>query len=302
MSLTLFTTCKPFRGEFARIQADALESWTRLEPRPEILVLGTSPGVAEACARLGLRHLPEVPCNEHGTPLLDGLLASAERAATTDLLGFVNADVLLTASPLAAACAVRAQLPRFLLIARRWNVPLDSPWDFEAPDWAGRLARFARATGDLEPVYGGVDLFVYPRGALPPVPGFAIGRARWDSALLYHARRAALPLVDATGLLVTVHPNHGYAHHPGDRRGVFEGPEARRNQALLGGAEHVFTAANATHVLGARGLRRAPLLDPLRAVRRLANLPALHPRLAGLSPLVRALAPLWRARTLLGRR
>lgn len=302
MSLTLFTTCKPFRGEFARIQADALESWTRLVPRPEILVLGDGEGVAAACARLGLRQVPEVPSNEHGTPFLDGLLATAEREAKGDFLGLVNADVLLTGSPLAAASAVRERLPRFLMIARRWNVPLEVPWNFASEDWAGRLARFARATGALEPVYGGVDLFVYPRGALPPVPAFAIGRARWDSALLYHARRAKLPLVDATERLVAVHPNHGYGHHPGDRRGVFEGPEARHNESLLGGAEYVFTAANATHVLGARGLRRAPLLDPLLAVRRLANLPALHPRLAGLAPFVRAIAPIWRARTLLGRR
>lgn len=299
MSLTLFTTCKPFRGEFARIQSDALESWTRLEPRPEILVLGDAQGVREACQRLGLRHVPKVPENEYGTPLVDGLVRVAEAEASHPLLGFVNADILLAQSPVAAAAEVAARFPRFLLLARRWNVPLAEPWRFDA-DWAPRLAAFARAQGRLEPVYGGVDLFVFPKGALAFPAGYAIGRGRWDSAILYRARLARLPVVDATERLVTVHPDHGYGHHPGDRDGVFAGPEAARNQALLGGAEHVFTAANATHVLDARGLHRAPLFDPLLAVRRLANLPALHPGLAPLAPVVRAAARLWRQRTHLG--
>ncbi|HVP28114.1 MAG TPA: hypothetical protein VMW35_03010 [Myxococcota bacterium] len=296
MRLTLFTTCKPFRGEFARIQSDALESWTRLDPRPEILVIGDAPGVDEACARLGLRRVPDVPSNEFGTPLLDGLVAAAERAASGELLAFVNADVLLPASPLAAAERVAERFARFLLVARRWNVPLAEPWDFSAPDWAARLEAFALARGRLEPVYGGVDLFVFPRGLFASLPAFAIGRGRWDSALVYHARAARVPVVDATASLVTVHPDHGYGHHPGDRSGVFQGPEAVRNEALLGGAEYVFSAANATHVLDARGLRRPRRLDPVLALRRLANLPALHPSLGLLVPLVRAAAPLWRAR------
>ncbi len=43
---TLFSTPKPFRGEFARIQRNAMRSWVALRPRPEILIFGDEEGTA----------------------------------------------------------------------------------------------------------------------------------------------------------------------------------------------------------------------------------------------------------------
>ena len=295
MSLTLFTTCKPFVGAFAAAQTRALASWRRAEPKAEILVLGTGAGVRECCDSLGLRHLPDVRCNEFGTPLLGELFATAERCARGDLLGYVNADILLASSPHAIARRVRASFPRFLLVARRWNLPYSPELDDAALASAERLEAFARARGRLEPVYGGIDLFVFSRGVFGELPRFAIGRGRWDSALLYHARRARVPVVDATDVLCALHPDHDYSHHPRGRAGVFRGVEALRNEQLLGGLEFALSALDATHVLRPSGLARQLRLEPALVLRRLATLPALHPRLRALAPLVRALAPLWRA-------
>jgi hypothetical protein len=71
--LTLFAIPKHFRGHIATIQRNAIASWTRLNPRPEIMLFGNEDGAAETARELGLRHFPEVARNEFGTPLLGDL-------------------------------------------------------------------------------------------------------------------------------------------------------------------------------------------------------------------------------------
>ncbi len=294
--LTLYTTCKPFRGDAARLQRNALRSFAALRPRPEILVFGDEAGVSEICAETGARQIVGVERTPSGIPLLSSLAEGAERAATGSFLGLVNADILLTSELETATLACAGRFERFLLIARRVNVDFEGELDVSSPDWEATLARTARSRGDVESVYGGVDLFVYPRGTFAPgeLPAMAIGRGRWDSALLYLARRRGLPVVDATAVLLNVHQNHDYGHEAGGVVGVFRGTDGRSNESLLGGDEFIFSALNATHVLGPEGLARLRVRNPLLVLRRLATAPAIHPWAAPLRPLVRALAPLWR--------
>lgn len=292
--LTLFTTCKPFDGQFARIQLNALRSWSALGPGCEVVVVGDEPGVRECCEELGFRQVPEVPRSESGTPLLDGLIAVAEQSARSETMALVNADIMLMRDLVPAVASIRARFDRFLMIARRWNVDLDLDWDFDAADWEPRLRRYVAARASLEAVYGGIDLFVFPRGTLRQVPPYAVGRTRWDSGLIYEARRLGLPVVDATDVVTCVHQNHDYSHHPQRTTGVHKGPEAMRNDALLGGAEFILSALNATHVLGASGIRRRVDLNPVYLLRKLATAPALYPALRPLAPVVGRLAPWWR--------
>jgi len=294
--ITLFTTCKPFRGEAARLQRNALRSWSRLHPTPEILVFGDEPGGAEICAEIGARQIREIERTPSGIPTLSCLAEGAEHHATRDFLCLVNADILLTSTlePAVAACA--AHFAEFLFISRRWNLDLAGELDFDTPGWEARLAADAHARGDLESIYGGVDLFLYPRGLwtkgeLPPM---AMGRGRWDSALLLLARKRGLPLVDATDLALNVHQNHDYSHEAGGVTAVFRGADGVENEALLGGDEFIFSALNATHVLGRDGLEPLRVRNPMLWLRLLATAPALHAWAAPLRPLVHALAPWWR--------
>ena len=59
-SLTIFTTPKKFDGHIGVIQRNAVASWTRMSPRPEVILFGTEPGTAEAAAEFGLRHISGV--------------------------------------------------------------------------------------------------------------------------------------------------------------------------------------------------------------------------------------------------
>lgn len=44
LPLTLFSTCKPFLEESARIQRNALQSWSKLPSVHEIIIFGMSLG------------------------------------------------------------------------------------------------------------------------------------------------------------------------------------------------------------------------------------------------------------------
>jgi 2-polyprenyl-3-methyl-5-hydroxy-6-metoxy-1,4-benzoquinol methylase len=301
-SLTLCTTCKPLRGRAAVSQGNALRSWARLGPGVEVVVLGDEPGVAEICAELGFRCVPEIPRNAWGTPVVSGLFELARREARGELVGWVNSDIILTPDLLPALARVRERFERFLLLVRRWNVDLEADWDYAAPDSEERLRRFAREHGELEPSYGGMDVFVFPRSVELPLPPFAIGRGRWDSALIYQARRLGIPVIDATEAVLSLHQNHDYVHIDGGTQSQIKGPEAQQNEEMLGGEAFIFTALNATHRLTPDGLERLRVRSPAGLLRVWATLPALHPRLRGLERAVSALAPLWRKAAALQRR
>ncbi|MCG8592437.1 MAG: class I SAM-dependent methyltransferase [Proteobacteria bacterium] len=294
--LTLVTTCKPFQGRSTRIQRNALASWAAIEPRPEILVVGNEPGVAETCLALGLRQVPDVERTESGTPVLSGLVEVAEKEARGDWIALVNADIMLTSGLEAAAAETAAHFPRFLLTARRWNLDLEREWDFKRADWEATLVREARERGRLEPRFGGVDLFVFSRGAwgAEPLPPFAVGRGRWDSGILYQARARGIPVVEATERVFNVHQNHDYSHDPQHTETSVPQPDWLRNEELMGGEEFIFSSLNATHVLGRSGLRRHRVGHPVLWLRRLATAPASHRWLRPLAPAVRRVAPLWR--------
>jgi hypothetical protein len=293
-SVTIFTTCKPFQGRFRTIQRNALRSWKSLGPECETIIFGAEPGVREHCAEFGFRHIPNVTRSEFGTPLLNGLFEGAETQASTDLLVFVNADIILTSDLLSATRVMKERFSQFLMIVRRWNAEISAEWDFESPIWEASLREFARERGKLEPRYGGVDVFVYRRGLWKTLPPFAIGRTRWDSALIYETLKQKFPVIDATPVVTTIHQNHDYSHYHTEAGGVLKGPEAIRNQSLIGGEEFIFTPLNATHMLTASGIRRNVVLFPLYLLRRAATLPALHPSLHRLAPFVRYFAPCWR--------
>jgi hypothetical protein len=81
--LTIFCCPKPFTDPHVNlIQRNAIKSWTRLEPRPQILLLGDEAGTDELGRELGLEHVPQIQCNEHGTPLVSDILRQGQKRAT----------------------------------------------------------------------------------------------------------------------------------------------------------------------------------------------------------------------------
>ena len=291
--LTLFSIPKPFRGHVGVIQRNAIQSWTLIRPRPEIILFGDEDGAAEVARFFGVRHVPEVARNEYGTPLLSDLFGQAQRVATYDLFCYANADIILMSDFVEALQRVAYWRRPFLMVGQRWDLEIGEPLGFSS-GWESKLTAHVLAQGVLHPPTG-IDYFVFPRGMWRDIPPFAIGRTVWDNWLIYQARAMRVPVVDATRSLMAVHQAHDYLHVPAKAGDVWDGPEAKRNLQLAGGWRHVFTLEDATHVLRRGRPRLAVSLKHLQ--RRLKTLPTLYSSLKPLTilarPFVLALRRVW---------
>jgi hypothetical protein len=252
--LTIFTTPKPFRGHINIIQRNALKSWTLLHPDVEVILFGDEEGAAEAARDLGIRHEPHVERNEFGTNLLNYMFERAETIAHHGVLCYVNCDIILTGDFLRAVERVQAKRPKFLMVGRRWDVPITSPLDFSDPGWGEKVRNLALSTNVQREEFW-IDYFVFSRGFYGhDLPAFAVGRPGWDNWMVWKALDSKLPLVDASPAVVAVHQNHDYAHHPQGQDGVWKGEEARRNLQLAGGWGHQRFITDATLILRPGGL------------------------------------------------
>lgn len=279
--LTIFAVPKPFDGHIAMIQRNAMRSWARLEPRPEVILFGNEAGIAETARELDFRHVGEVEVNEFGTPLMDDIYLKAHAMAGNDLLCFINSDIVLMRDFMQAVERVRP-VGRFLMVGRRRDLDLGSAIIFDDPDWGSILRNKVEAEGVLQDVRA-IDYFVFPRGVYEEIPPFAVGRCVSDNWSIYHARAERIPVIDATQVVMAVHLNHDYSHHPDGFQGTRTGIESERNRELAGGQKHVFNLMDADRRLTPAGLQRHM---PNRETLKIAFIRAevLHPRLA---PLVR---------------
>jgi hypothetical protein len=268
--LGLFAMPKPFRGHIGLIQRNAVRSWARLTPRPEILLLGDEAGTADVAREFGVLHEPNVRRNEHGAPLLDGLFRAASRRLSHELLVFINGDILLQDDFTAAVRRVVGATPgAFLMVGRRTDADVATELDLDTP--AGREAlRTAVARGSLAPRVC-KDYFVFRRSLFTQVPPFAIGRGHYDNWLVARARDVGATVIDATAVVEAVHQNHGYAHIAGGRgRAYVHGDDARRNQAL-GGGMRLVRGSTTDFILTPTALRRRRI--PSDLVQFAADLP-----------------------------
>ncbi len=256
--LTFFTTAKPFRAHIGVIQRNAIQSWKALHPEIEIILFGNDEGAAEAAQEFGLRHEPQVECNELGTKRLDYLFARAQAIARHGILCYINCDIILMKDFCRAIERVRAMHREFLMVGRRWDTDITEPLAFarpdsqsrerQSPDWQEDLRRLALTRGQ-KCTAEWIDYFAFSRGLYgPDMPPFVL-RVFWDNWLVWKALDSKRPVVDASRAVMAVHQNHDYSHHPQGKQGVWNGEEARRNAQLAGGWRHLRTIADATEVL-----------------------------------------------------
>src|SRR5579863_8120234 len=129
--LTIMAIPKPFSGHIGIIQHNAIVSWTRLQPQPEIYLFGDEPGVAEIATELQIHHVDDLARSEFGTPMLDDLMLRGREITRTPLLAYVNSDIILLQECLNAVVEIRKQLSRFLAVAYRLNIDLAEPINFD---------------------------------------------------------------------------------------------------------------------------------------------------------------------------
>jgi|GEM_PF-1275092 FkbM family methyltransferase len=258
--LTIFSTCRRFEGIFGTIQTNALESWTRLEPRPQIIILGDDAGTAEICEELGLTHVPAVATSDLGTPLVSDMFARAQELAEFDTCCFINSDIILLPETGAVVESARARFgSQYLVVGQRHDLAITTVLPFE-DGWADELRDRARQRGKLRSEIL-LDYFIFPTGQFKDLPPFAIGRSAYDNWIVWHAGDIGAAVIDATRALTVIHQNHDYSH-AGGMAAVWEGPEARRAHEMIGHwsryhavAHARFMFTDAGQITPARGMK-----------------------------------------------
>jgi hypothetical protein len=275
--ITIFGTPRPFRGHFGIIQRNAIGSWMQLRPRPQVLVMGNDEGTAEACAELGVTHVPDIECNEFETPLVSSMIARAEELAQFELMLVVSTDIILFNDTMDAARILYQRFKRFCAVASRKELNIQKLIDFHSPPWEQELRRGIDPTLPDNILAG--DYFLFPKGFWGTFPPFAIGRTMVDTWMFYRTLALGGALVDLSPTVTIVHQAHDHSHHPQGIQGVYNGLEAQRNLDLAGGYQHVASILDANWILTPQGLKQ-PRLTRQRLRWYLQMFPLRHPYLS----------------------
>ncbi|GHS89508.1 hypothetical protein AGMMS49957_12880 [Synergistales bacterium] len=227
-------------------QLNAIKSWLALTPKPEIILFGDDPGVAETAAELGIRNIPNIEKTESGTPLFSDAILKGQECASADIVVYVNSDILLFDDfTRAIDKCLEKHWSRYLLVGQRLNLDFEEigAIDFSDSGWQDDLKAIALTYGALAGSTA-MDYFVFPKGMHKDMPRFVAGRPAFDSWMTGHAIFDGIPVVDLTGDVLIIHKNHDYRHVIGSKNAsnylnMLAQPEVKRN-IELGGQSSAF--------------------------------------------------------------
>ena len=254
--ITIFSLPKAFIGEFETIQRNAITSWTFLQPKPEILLFGDEQGTKQIAKELKIRHIPTIKSNQCGTPFLNDLFYRAQSQASNNILCCVNSDIILLNQDFINIIQnVFSLLPQFLLVGKRYELPITQTINFKQTSWKQILKNKVTKQGFLKNA-GWIDYFTFTKGVFNKIPPFALGRTFWDKWLIWYAIEQGCPVINVTDSITAIHQTHSYSHAKEGYTKVWEGKEALENIQLAGGWSHGLTINDADFILKDKKLIR----------------------------------------------
>ena len=286
--VTIFCIPKAFKGHIGIIQRNAIKSWSRLHPSCEIILCADDPGTEDVAREFDTQYIPQITRNEYGTPLLNSAFEAAQNKASHPILCYVNADIILMSDFLTAI--QRILFKDFLMVGKRWDVPIKTPWNFEDQGWEAELLKYVSAFGKRSNKWY-IDYLVFPKKSeLINIPAFAVGRPRWDNWMVYKARSLNIPVINASKVVTVVHQSHDYRHitKSNGPSWKWEGPEANQNMELIGKTNHLYNISDANYKLTFQDLVPIVKIFPsINILRYLKTIPILGPFLISLRNLLR---------------
>ncbi len=257
--LTIFTIPKPFKGHTDIIQRNAINSWLRLKPKLEVILLGDDEGISEVSNEYDVKHISKIKKSEFGTPRIDCAFKLAESVATYNTMCFINSDIILNDEFPKAIKDINNKFSIYLASGLRWDLDIQQLFDYSNNNWKNVIKmKINPATQTPQP--GGMDYFVFPKYTLKSLPPFIVGRSGWDNWLIYYARSCAIPMIDMTKRIQVIHQNHSYNHIPKKQGNKWEGPESDYNLELAG-KKHIYlwNLDDADWEFSTQGLHKRPL-------------------------------------------
>ena len=246
--LTIGTVPRAFTGLHKIKQENALNSWVRIEPRPEIILLCDDPGVERAAQEFGCKFVPDIvrDVKYNNVPLISDAFLRLQESATGDIICFTNADIIHLSGMMDAIKRVMDAKSQFIIVGQRWNLNITEAIEFNV-GWDVRLENRARSLGTQHAV-SAIDYLIFTRDTLPQMPPFLVGCPGWDNWLVASALQMKIPVVNATKSIFCVHQDNG-------RKWPLLGVEYNRDLAGNNGSKgHI---SRATWILDKQGLIRS---------------------------------------------
>lgn len=241
--MILFAVPKPFRGEFAVIQENAIISWLQIQPKPTVILLGNERGVKDITKKYELIHMPGIKMSKNGIPLLNSVFDEVQKRHRDTTYLYVNSDIIFLDSPTQIVSRLFRQFSTFLAIGQRYEMSMR--------DKSTSEIRKLIQNGTLHlknPSW--MDYFLFTPGVFPTIPPFLLGRTFWDKWLVWDALQKKIPVVDITTELNAVHQSHSYSFsQTTNQSAVWSGDDALKNITLAGGWSHGADSRSATHTL-----------------------------------------------------
>ena len=256
-AVTIFALPKPFGGKTDLIQRNAIQSWARLKPDVEVLLLGDEAGIKETAEELGVRHASGLKSNEHGTPLLNSAFQLAHQESTTDYLAYCNCDVILTRDfpNSIKRLADEAHFGQFVAFGQRTDLNVDRAIDFDQSIQVERLLKECQIEG-VRSSNVCKEYFIFNRQLYKTIPPFAVGRGNWDNWMIHSAKQNRVPVINLSKMVTAIHQSHDYSHASLNRWGCYvSGAEAKENRRL-GGGSHIISGSTANWKLTRDGLKK----------------------------------------------
>ncbi len=268
-SVTIFSSPKPFLDPHIRIiQRNAICSWKALGEDVDVILIGDEPGLAETASEIGVDFEPDVARNDYGTPLVHSLFHQARQASESEILIYINADIILLPDILDVIEKIQKLEKDFLLVGRRWDLDISHELNFDG-NWTDELIELLNNKGKLRAPTA-MDFFAFPCNLFQNIPPFAIGRAGWDNWMIYYAVHQPWPVIDVTPSLKVIHQNHDYSHLP-DGKPHYDLEESFQNVALSGGMKTLYDLLDVNLTFKNEVIQRKGLTLP-RSLRKLERL------------------------------
>lgn len=223
--LTIFCSPKPFVGETAWNQINALRSWKAIHPNVEIIIFGAPDGAMEAAEEVNAKLVPEIECSPSSAPSFNGMASYVDQHGKYDLQVYVNCDIIMNTTLLKAMQNASHRFKKFLLVGERLDLARAINIDVRETNWIASLSLLAEKEKLIVHGPTGADYFGFIRGTWNELPPVFMGRAMCDQALLHFCFRRQIPVIDGALSVVAVHQFHNYNHLSGGRQQVFNGEE-----------------------------------------------------------------------------
>jgi len=206
--LTIITTPKPLNVAVNRLAfLNAIRSWVRLVPRPEILVFGGDRALVE---NEGGKWIGDCKSTPQGRPYFDDFISRAESLATNDILMYCTDHLILTSDLPPVVKRVSDSFPsNFAIVGRRWQLNVQEAIDFSNPNWEGILRDQVFEVDSLGS-NAAKDYVIFRRPLGLSVPNFIMGYPCYDTWLVWAALQAHYPVVDASDVIMVVHQSHKF--------------------------------------------------------------------------------------------